>query len=177
MFKCINCGNPVGESTLKCPVCGEALDKFADIYKRAQNNEAKFQAALGALYRRGLYVDFDLEKGFYWTKKAAEAGLAVAQCRLGRLYYEGQGTPVDYKKGFYWTKKAVEQGHSEAKNDLGLCYAYGKGTEGNLIRALYWFIQARNDGDANAANNLRDLNIEDATFLNEDTPLQVKYIE
>ena len=84
---------------------------------------------------------------------------------------------MDYKKGFYWTKKAVEQGHSEAKNDLGLCYAYGKGTEGNLIRALYWFIQARNDGDANAANNLRDLNIEDATFLNEDTPLQVKYIE
>lgn len=177
MFKCVGCGNAVGESVMKCPVCGETLEKFVDIYKKAQGNDAASQATLGALYRRGLYVDFDLKKGFYWTKKAAEAGFVEAQGCLGNLYYNGQGTPVDYKKAFYWTKKAVEQGNSIAKNDLALCYAYGNGTEANVVRAIYWFIQARNDGDVNAANNLRTLHIADATFLNEDTPLHIKYIE
>src|SRR6266480_6980546 len=80
----------------------------------------------------------DLEKAFYWYKKAADKGHINAQYVLASLYKNGEGTEKNLKKAFKWYLKAAESGNYDAIEDLATCYHNGEGTKKNSTKALRW---------------------------------------
>ena len=75
-------------------------------------------STIGYFYFKGLGVEIDDKKNFYWTKKAAELGDGMGMSNLGLCYYVARGTPRDYEAAKYWWKKAAELGIQTAKDDL-----------------------------------------------------------
>lgn len=55
----------------------------AELQNKAEQGDAKAQYELGRCYNNAKGVEKNLEKAFYWFKKAAEQGLAKAQNNLG----------------------------------------------------------------------------------------------
>lgn len=64
-------------------------------------------------------IDCDSDQFVYWTKKAAENGVAEAQYYLGTIYLEGfNNTPVDKKIAKEWLQKSAAQDYEEAITTL-----------------------------------------------------------
>lgn len=67
------------------------------------------------LFHEGLGVQKDLEKSFYWTKRAAKHGDRDARNNLADLFYEkGAVVEKDIEKATELYKKAALNGHREA---------------------------------------------------------------
>lgn len=81
----------------------------------AEREDAQSQAGIGFMYHRGLGVDTDHKKAFYWLRKAAEHGQAEGQLMLGSLYYYGQGVPQSYVQAFAWCDLANDSGNIDAE--------------------------------------------------------------
>lgn len=90
-------------------------------FKRNASEAAKYyemaakQGMIDAMFNlANLYIngdinfDINLEKGFFWRKKCADAGDIEACYMLGKMYYEGKGTEVDEQKGKEYIKKAAD---------------------------------------------------------------------
>jgi TPR repeat protein len=177
MFKCPECGKEVRENDSMCYNCKASLDRFLSIIKKANADDAKAQERLGIMYGRGIYVDLDYKKSFYWWKKAAEKGIANAQGKIGALYATGCGVTKDSELGYYWTRKGAENGSELSMVELAKFYFNGEGTDKNLSRALYWLIQARSQGVAEASDILDAMGILDAQFFDEDTMISIRTTE
>lgn len=65
------------------------------------------------MYSLGEGVKQDYHKGFLWTRKAAEQGLAEAQSLLGSMYLEGQGVRQDFNQAKEWFDKACDSGRQD----------------------------------------------------------------
>ncbi len=61
----------------------------------AQLGDLKAQTYVGEIYEKGLGVQPDYEKAFYWYRKAADQGNARAKLNLAYLYEKGLGVPED----------------------------------------------------------------------------------
>ena len=110
--------------------------------------EAQFN--LGEKYRNGSKgIPKDHAKAFYWIRKAADQGYALAQATLGYLYQNGYGTDKDPEKAFYLSNSA-ERGVTWAQNALGDCYYFGEGVTQDFKTAVEWYRKAaeRNLPDA-----------------------------
>ena len=59
-------------------------------------------------------MEKDLEKAFYWTRRAAEHGDWDGQYNLACFYTEGIGTACDPQLAAYWYRQAALQGHELA---------------------------------------------------------------
>lgn len=55
----------------------------------------------------------DVEKEFYWRKRAADAGDIEALYLVGKMYIEGKGTYEDFEAGLHYLKTAIERGYTE----------------------------------------------------------------
>jgi TPR repeat protein len=61
-------------------------------------------------------VAVDKIQSFFWTKKAAKAGLKTAQS-------DGDGVKIDMEKAYQWRARADEQGNSYDTNyHVDQCY-------------------------------------------------------
>ena len=80
----------------------------------------------------------DYKQAFYWYKKCAEQGDAMAQYNLGIMYDNGEGTLTDKKQAFYWYKKCAEQGDAKAQYNIGVMYFNGEGTLTNKSKCASW---------------------------------------
>ena len=58
-------------------------------------------------------MPIDYDKSFYWYKKAADQGEAIAQKNLGLLYYYGEGITRNEAQAKYWFEKACTNGNQE----------------------------------------------------------------
>ena len=72
------------------------------------------ECQIGYFYYDGLGVKKDLDKAFYWTRRAAEHGDRDGQFNLGFFYEEGIGTVPDMKAAKYWYANAAKQDHDLA---------------------------------------------------------------
>ena len=108
-------------------------------------------------YQWGLGVDKSDSKSFYWTKKAAEQGLARAQSSLGSHYDQGSGVEQSYSEAIYWYEKAAEQGDNFAYWALGSAYRWGRGVERSEEQALYWFRKACDNFFDEACNDINSI--------------------
>ncbi|PKC60436.1 kinase-like protein [Rhizophagus irregularis] len=84
---------------------------------------------LAICYTNGIGIEKNLEKAFYWYKKAAENGDKEAQFNLWVCYKEGIGVEKDEVKASYWYQKAVQQRFSNAQYRPGFFYKIGKGVK------------------------------------------------
>ena len=113
-------------------------------YKRAQLGLAR-----GYVNGHNGMTEPDLEKAFFWAKKAAkekdpmrtgetEPFFSDAQFLLGRCYEKGWGVKKNNKLTFKHTLLAAEQGHSHAQHALGLKYRQGIGVKKDLKKSFTW---------------------------------------
>ena len=61
-------------------------------------------------YYDGKGTEKDLNKAFFWYRKAAYQNLAEAQYFLGMCYYSGEGVEQDNNQSAHWLNKALENG-------------------------------------------------------------------
>lgn len=116
------------------------------------------QCVLGYNYqygKEGLPQSYD--KAFYWYKKAADQGYALAQNNLGFCYHNGWGCKKDMKKAYACYKSAAEAGVPLAQSNLGTCYEFGWGTSKNMAEALRWYRSAAAQGNPSAQKHLKRL--------------------
>ena len=52
------------------------------------------------MYTHGEGVPQDDAKAFYWYRKAAKQGAALAHYALGEMYHQGEGVPEDYVQAY-----------------------------------------------------------------------------
>jgi uncharacterized protein len=132
--------------------------------KSANQGYVAAQSLLGKLYsktsdgnfvvsgskRRGSQPRLPLrlanQRGFEWTRKAAQNGDPQAQFYLGKSYLYGKSVSQDYGKALHWLQKAGNQENQEAQFLLGEIYLYSTGVETNLETAHQWFSRAAQGG-------------------------------
>ena len=90
----------------------KALDIWLPL---AQKEDAPSQAGVGFIYHRGLGVDVDDKKAFFWLSKAAEHGQPEGQMMLGTLYFYGQGVARSYIQAYAWCDVAQDGGNADAE--------------------------------------------------------------
>jgi TPR repeat protein len=85
----------------------------------AQHEDAPSQAGVGFIYHRGLGVEVDDQKAFFWSRKAAEHGQPEGQTMLGTLYFYGQGVGQSYIQAYAWCDLAQDAGSADAEDCRG----------------------------------------------------------
>lgn len=100
-----------GVSAYKSGHYQQALSLFES---GAKKDDPKSTYALGLLYKNGVIVRKDIERGLNLIMKSANQGFARAQNYLGVTYYEGNDVAQDYKEAFDWYGKAAVQGYPDA---------------------------------------------------------------
>lgn len=85
----------------------------------AQREDAPSQAGVGFIYHRGLGVEIDDQKAFFWSRKAAEHGQPEGQMMLGTLYFYGQGVGQSYVQAYAWCDLAQDAGSADAEDCRG----------------------------------------------------------
>lgn len=98
----------------------KAQNTLSEIIKLAESGNRNAQNELAIYYQNGYRVpDVDINKAFYWYKKAAEQNHPQACYLLGKLLIEETD---DYKSAEKWLIKAADLSHKEAYTTLGLIY-------------------------------------------------------
>ncbi len=87
---------------------------FAGHLPLAEQGYPLAECQIGYFYMEGLGVEKDLEKAFYWTRRAAEHGDRDGQFNLGCFYEEGAGTERNMEQAARWYREAARQGHKLA---------------------------------------------------------------
>lgn len=85
----------------------------------AQHEDAPSQAGVGFIYHRGLGVQVDDQKAFFWLRRAAEHGQPEGQMMLGTLYFYGQGVGQSYVQAYAWCDLAQDGGSADAEDCRG----------------------------------------------------------
>ena len=74
------------------------------------------ECQVGYFYTEGLGVERDMEKAFFWTRRAAEHGDWDAQYNLAdSFYWPGVVVEMDLLQAKAWYSRAAAQGHPEAQ--------------------------------------------------------------
>ena len=73
-----------------------------------ENAQSYFQKA------KQFHLLKDNKQVFFWSKKAAESGLAKAQYNVGVMYALGKGVSKSMKNSKHWINKARENGYKKA---------------------------------------------------------------
>ena len=87
---------------------------FAGYLPLAELDYPLAECQIGYFYCEGLGVEKDLEKAFYWTRRAAEHGDRDGQFNLGCFYEEGTALARSMEQAALWYQRAARQGHTEA---------------------------------------------------------------
>jgi hypothetical protein len=93
------------------------------LYMTAQAEAGKvdFQTQLGFAYTYGEAMDYlpmDVDAGYKWFRRAAEAGDAEAQAQVGESLIQGRGVAADRVEGVRWLRMAAAKGNVEAQRNL-----------------------------------------------------------
>lgn len=125
-------------------------EQFEEIYKRANNGEVIAMTDLGVFYLHGIGTPIDIDKGLYWSKKAAEMEDPMGIHNLAWLYLNGEFVKKDTRKAIQLLQKASDQGMERASNDLGVQAL----NEKNYSKAKEYYELAIKQGSALANENL-----------------------
>ena len=85
--------------------------------------------SLGESYEKGIDVEEDHEKAFYYYEKAAQTGDPAALNKLGNMYAQGKGCTKNAPKAARYYLAAAEKGDKYAQHNIAFCYWDGVGIE------------------------------------------------
>ena len=133
------------------------LPAFLDFQILAAEGDARAQAYLGMMYRRGYGVVTDYTEAERWLRAGAEQGNAMANHRLGWMYARGEiSGQADHTAAVKHWKVAAEGGNHQAQMDLGVMYWRGEGVPQDLVMAYTWLELASEDPELSAAKSNQD---------------------
>ena len=87
---------------------------FAGHLELAEQGYPLAECQVGFFYYGGYGVEQDLEKAWYWTRRAAEHGDRDGQCNMAWFYEEGVNVEPDLEQAKHWYRLAALQGHDLA---------------------------------------------------------------
>ena len=128
--------------------------EHADLLRRANDNEADAQFALGLMAHLGQGMLQDSRQAEQWWLKAGAQGHQEAQNNLGILYANGMAGAPDPYQAAIWYRRAADQGNMSAQFNLGNMYASGTGVPQDHWMANEWMRKAAIAGLADAQYNL-----------------------
>jgi uncharacterized protein len=134
----------------KPDICPPDDSAFADVQKKASENDPAAQTALASCYDLGLHVQPNGRESIRLLTEAAEKGYAHAEYEIGRIYLYGRGIPADYAKALVWETRAAEQEDPRAQRDLAFMYERGFGVPADLAKAAEWNRKAAANGNPEA---------------------------
>lgn len=83
----------------------------------AENGHVKSQALLGVAYMKlGQHAD-----GYFWIRRAAEAGDPMSQINLALCYTDGKGVKQNSLEASHWKNEAVKNGYT---GPVGILYMF-----------------------------------------------------
>ena len=85
------------------------------LVKRAMRGIAEAQVTLGVMYSKGIGVEQDTHKAFYWYHKAAVQGNSSACFIIGIKYALGDGVIQNYGEAIRWICESAGQNHPQAQ--------------------------------------------------------------
>lgn len=111
------------------------LEKSAEL----ESSEAQFK--LATIYYRGLYPDIDtnVQKAFYWMKKAADQHNPLAMNNLAEFYLSGVEVEKNSQYGYELINQLAQEGYCYAQYNLAVMYDYGLGVAQDHKKAQYWY--------------------------------------
>jgi len=116
---------------------------------------------LGNFYKEGIIEKKNLDLHVYYTKKAAELGLAEAQHNLGCLYLEGTLVKYDSLKALAWFTHAGAAGFAHSQYNAAKLYIEGSKdgkVKTNLNAALVWLDNLEKLGKIDVTQLILDVN-------------------
>jgi len=130
------------------------LPAFLDFQILAVEGDARAQAYLGMMYRRGLGIQTDLNEAEKWLRAGADQGEPMAYHRLGWMYARGEiSGSQDFTNAVRLWKRAAEGGNHQAQMDLGVMYWRGEGIPQDYVMAYTWLELASEDPELSAAKS------------------------
>ena len=112
IFLCFICGfyvNVYANEQQTADVLGEEKIEQTQLYKNAENGEAKAQFELASYYSSLKNPDY--QTILLWLHRSANQDFLEAQFALGKIYQFGKpGITPDLIKAEYWYEKAAEKG-------------------------------------------------------------------
>lgn len=95
----------------------------AELFKQAEDGDAKARFTLGSMYLTGNGMPLNDAEGLKWTTFAAQQGYGPAQFALGNIYHEGHAVRRSDAEAAKWFQRAAVQGVPGAQAALeGLFY-------------------------------------------------------
>ena len=135
-------------------------DKFEEIRKAAEGNQADAQYDLGVMYLirsgwlKGVGQTDDAKQAVEWIQKSANQGHMAAQFLLSEIHRNGWGVPRNNTLAIAWIEKAAEQGNAEAQHLLGEHYFMGVNGPQNNRLGFAWTSKAAEQRHAPAQSRL-----------------------
>ncbi|MFZ2268082.1 MAG: TonB family protein [Azonexus sp.] len=128
----------------------EALQKFQQMQRAAEQGDAFAQYQLALLFFSGEGTEKDLEKSSYWLAKAANQSHSNAQFYLGLNYLNGHGVKRAPDLAAEWLQRSAEQGNPNGQCELGALYLLGRDIQANPALGISWLRKAVAQGHAEA---------------------------
>lgn len=116
--------------------------------------------SLGERYEKGIDVEEDYEKAFYYYEKAAKTGDPVGLNKLGNMYAEGKGCAKDVQKAATYYLAAAEKGNKHAQHNIAFCYWDGNGVEKDREKAVMWMRRSAAQGFDKAIKALKIMGVD-----------------
>ena len=133
------------------------LPAFLDFQILAADGDARAQAYIGMMYRRGLGIATDYTEAERWLRASAEQGNDMGNHRLGWMYARGEiAGDRDFANAVKYWKLSAEQGNHQAQMDLGVMYWRGEGVPQDFVMAYTWLDLAADDETLTAAKSNQD---------------------
>lgn len=82
---------------------------FEYVKLAALNDQPDYMAILGTMFLEGKGTQKDLNKAFYFLKKAADRQVVSAYDPLAMMYAQGKGCQKDLKEAAHWIEQALEK--------------------------------------------------------------------
>ena len=148
------------KASVLLPLKGEDL-KQTEVYKKAQDGDAKAQFEVASLYSK--LEDADYPTVVLWLRRSARQGNLEAEYALGRIYHQGKPkVPVDLKEAEHWYKKAAAQGDKQAIKQLDILHtmpAYQLESPPSIDEKweIEWLMKTAGYGDAQSQYELARL--------------------
>lgn len=126
----------------------------------AENYSSEELLSLGERFEKGVDVEENLEKAFYYYEKAALSGDPAALNKLGNMYAQGKGCTKNASKAASYYLAAAEKGNKYAQHNIAFCYWDGVGIEKNRETAVMWMRRSAAQGYEKAKKALKTMGVE-----------------
>ncbi len=143
-----------GLQLFRSSVDSDIAKSFPHFMNAAELGHALAQTQVGGMFRDGIGVTKNIDKGTEWTRKAADQGCGMAESNLAAQYLWGLGVPKDVRTAAELYQRASDHGDEYAQWMLGKLYLSGDGVPKDEGNARAMFLKAAKNGSREALFDL-----------------------